>query len=119
MRNFAIAGIAALAIAGSTAVYAQYHPWLRDHMQHMRMSPEDRAGCLNQLGDALMKHADEFFALSQVEWGCVANERMMQIDGAAYMSMHAAQETATVNSSPASANVKQHSATAWSGYIRA
>ena len=55
------------------------------------MSPQDRAGCLNQLGDALMKHADEFFALSQVEWGCIANERMMQVDGAAFMSMHAAQ----------------------------
>src|SRR5215475_8966870 len=42
MRNFAIAGIAALAIAGSTAVYAQ-RSWFHDHMQHMRMSPEDRA----------------------------------------------------------------------------
>jgi hypothetical protein len=42
MRKFAIAGIAALAIAGSTAVYAQYQhrPWLHGHM---RMSPEDRA----------------------------------------------------------------------------
>ncbi|OBA62008.1 aldehyde dehydrogenase [Mycobacterium sp. 1100029.7] len=55
------------------------------------MSAEQRAGCLNQLGDALMKHADDFYALSQVEWGCIANERMMQIDGAAFMSMHAAQ----------------------------
>ncbi len=55
------------------------------------MGPEERAGCLNQLGDALLKHADEFFALSQAEWGCVANERMMQIDGAGYTSMHAAQ----------------------------
>src|ERR1700722_12234352 len=26
-------------------------------------SPENRAACLNQLGDALLKHADEFFAL--------------------------------------------------------
>ena len=43
MRKFAIAGVAALAIAASTAVYAQYHPWLREHMQHMRFSPEDRA----------------------------------------------------------------------------
>jgi len=42
MRNFAIAGIAALAIAGSTAVYAQ-HSWFHEHLQHMRMSPEDRA----------------------------------------------------------------------------
>jgi hypothetical protein len=44
MKKFAIAGIAALAIAGSTAVYAQTHrPWFREHMQHVRMSPEDRA----------------------------------------------------------------------------
>ncbi len=46
------------------------------------MSGQDRAGCLNQLGEALMKHADDFYALSQVEWGCIGNERMMQIDGA-------------------------------------
>jgi acyl-CoA reductase-like NAD-dependent aldehyde dehydrogenase len=55
-----------------------------------QMSNEDRAGCLNQLGDALMKHSDEFFALAQAEWGCIANVRMMQIDGAGFMSMHAA-----------------------------
>jgi aldehyde dehydrogenase (NAD+) len=55
------------------------------------MSAEQHGRCLNQLGDALMKHADDFFALSQVEWGCIANERMMQIDGAGFMSMHAAQ----------------------------
>ncbi len=45
------------------------------------MSAEQRAACLNQLGEALTKHADDFFALSQAEWGCIANERMMQIDG--------------------------------------
>ncbi len=43
MRKFAIAGVAALAIAGSTAVYAQHHRWFHDHMGHMRWSPEDRA----------------------------------------------------------------------------
>src|SRR5450631_1135551 len=43
MNKFAIAGIAALAIAGSTAVYAQHRPWFHDHMGQMRMSPEDRA----------------------------------------------------------------------------
>jgi hypothetical protein len=43
MKKFAIAGIAALAIAGTTAVYAQHRPWFREHMRHMRMSPEDRA----------------------------------------------------------------------------
>ncbi|QWG24746.1 Spy/CpxP family protein refolding chaperone [Bradyrhizobium sediminis] len=41
MKKFAIAGIAALAIAGSTAVYAQHNrPWSH---HHERMSPEDRA----------------------------------------------------------------------------
>ncbi|QLL06301.1 aldehyde dehydrogenase family protein [Mycobacterium vicinigordonae] len=54
-------------------------------------SAEDRAECLNQLGQALLKYADDFFALSRVEWGCTENERLMQIDGAAFMSMHAAQ----------------------------
>src|SRR3569833_1909822 len=39
MRKFAIAGIAALAIAGSTAVYAQHRHW---GYGHMRMNPEDR-----------------------------------------------------------------------------
>jgi hypothetical protein len=43
LRKLAIVGVAALAIAGSTAVYAQYRPWFREHMQHMRFSPEDRA----------------------------------------------------------------------------
>src|SRR5204862_1553087 len=39
-KKFAIAGIAALAIAGSTAVYAQHRPWFQ---HHMRMNAEDRA----------------------------------------------------------------------------
>jgi hypothetical protein len=39
MKKFALAGIAALAIAGSTAVYAQQHHWSYDHM---RVSPADR-----------------------------------------------------------------------------
>jgi len=43
VRKFTIAAIAVLAIAGSTAVYAQYRPWFREHMQHMRFTPEDRA----------------------------------------------------------------------------
>lgn len=43
MRKFAIAGVAALAIAATTAVYAQ-HSWFHDRMMgHSRMSPEDRA----------------------------------------------------------------------------
>lgn len=44
MKKFAIAAIAVLSIAGSTAVYAQYHrPWFSEHMRHMRVNPEDRA----------------------------------------------------------------------------
>src|SRR3979411_3417666 len=39
MKKFTIAAIAALAIAGSTAAYAQ-RPWFHDHT---RMSSEDRA----------------------------------------------------------------------------
>ena len=64
-----------------------------DHGPWATISLEDRARCLNQLGDALLKHADEFFALSQAEWGCIGNERVMQIDGAGFTSMHAAQLT--------------------------
>jgi hypothetical protein len=40
MRKFAIAAVAVLAIAGSTAVYAQHRHWSHDHS---RMNPEDRA----------------------------------------------------------------------------
>jgi hypothetical protein len=40
MKKVLLAGIAALAIAGSTMVYAQHRPWSHDHV---RMSPEDRA----------------------------------------------------------------------------
>jgi hypothetical protein len=40
MRKFTIAAVAVLAIAGSTAVYAQHRHWT---FNHMRMNPEDRA----------------------------------------------------------------------------
>jgi hypothetical protein len=40
MKKVLLAGIAALAIAGSTMVYAQHRPWSHDHV---RMNPEDRA----------------------------------------------------------------------------
>lgn len=68
------------------------------------MGHEERAGCLSQLGDALSKHADEFFALSQVEWGCIANERMMQIDSAAFMAVHAAELAAKLTDEQMAAN---------------
>src|ERR1700760_5133412 len=47
MRKFTIAAVAALAIAGTTAVYAQYRPWFQDRMHHMRMNPEDRAAMVD------------------------------------------------------------------------
>lgn len=43
MRKFTIAAIAVLSIAGSGAVYAQFHrPWM-EHFHHIRINPEDRA----------------------------------------------------------------------------
>ncbi|MGH3595188.1 MAG: aldehyde dehydrogenase family protein [Mycobacterium sp.] len=53
--------------------------------------PQERAGWLSQLGEALLKHADEFFALGQLEWGCTANERTVQVDGSAFMALQAAE----------------------------
>jgi len=46
MKKFAIAVVAALSIAGSGVVYAQYHEHFQ-HMRHMRMNPEDRAAFLD------------------------------------------------------------------------
>ena len=40
MKKIVLAGVAALALAGSTVVYAQHRPWFHEHM---RISPEDRA----------------------------------------------------------------------------
>jgi hypothetical protein len=40
MRKVLLAGVAALAIAGSTMAYAQHHRWFQGQM---RMNPEDRA----------------------------------------------------------------------------
>jgi hypothetical protein len=40
MKKILLAGVAALAIAGTTVVYAQHRPWF---YEHMRLNPEDRA----------------------------------------------------------------------------
>jgi hypothetical protein len=40
MKKVLLAGVAALAIAGTTVVYAQHRPWFQEHM---RINPEDRA----------------------------------------------------------------------------
>jgi hypothetical protein len=41
MKKALLAGVAALAIAGSTAVYAQHRPWFHDHAR-FSFSPQDR-----------------------------------------------------------------------------
>jgi aldehyde dehydrogenase (NAD+) len=66
-------------------------------------TPEERGRCLNQLGTALMQHADEFFALSQAEWGCIANERLIQVDGPAFMAMNAGELAAELTDEPINA----------------
>jgi acyl-CoA reductase-like NAD-dependent aldehyde dehydrogenase len=66
-------------------------------------APEERARCLNQLGNALMQYSDEFFALSQAEWGCIENERLIQIDGPAFMAMNAAELAVQLTDEPSNA----------------
>lgn len=61
---------------------------------------DERARCLGQLGTALLEHADDFFALSQAEWGCTANERLIQIDGPAFMALHAGELAAQLADEP-------------------
>src|SRR3977135_1405907 len=45
MKKVLLAGVAALAIAGSTVVYAQHRPWFHDHV---RINPEDRAALTDE-----------------------------------------------------------------------
>ena len=54
-------------------------------------APEERARCLQQLSDALLARGDEIYALAQTEWGCTANERLIHVDGPAFMVGHAAE----------------------------
>jgi aldehyde dehydrogenase (NAD+) len=53
--------------------------------------PAERARCLQQLSDALMDRSEEIYALAQAEWGCAANERLIHVDGPAFMVGHAAE----------------------------
>ncbi|VBA42312.1 Betaine aldehyde dehydrogenase [Mycobacterium innocens] len=64
------------------------------------MSHQERAACLTQLGEALKQHADEFFALSQSEWGCTTNERSMQVDSASFIAQRAGQLATTLREEP-------------------
>jgi len=53
--------------------------------------PEERSRCLQQLSDALLAHGDEMYALAQAEWGCTDNERLIHVEGPAFMVGHAAE----------------------------
>lgn len=53
--------------------------------------PTERARCLQQLSDALLARGEEIYALAQAEWGCTANERLLHVDGPAFMVGHAAE----------------------------
>lgn len=56
-----------------------------------RAEPAERARCLQQLSEALLAHSEEFYALAQAEWGCSANERVIHVEGPAFMVGHAAE----------------------------
>ncbi|OBH57602.1 aldehyde dehydrogenase [Mycobacterium mantenii] len=53
--------------------------------------PSERARCLQQLSDALLAKGEQIYALAQSEWGCLANERLIHVDGPAFMVGHAAE----------------------------
>jgi aldehyde dehydrogenase (NAD+) len=50
-----------------------------------------------------MEHADEFSALSQAEWGCTANERLIQIDSPGFMALRAAELAEQLTDEPINA----------------
>lgn len=56
-----------------------------------RLSPEERSSCLKQLGNALLEESDGLFELAQTEWGCTSNERLVQVDGPAFMALRSAE----------------------------
>ena len=54
-------------------------------------APSERSRCLQQLSDALLARGDEIYALAQAEWGCTENERLIHVEGPAFMMGHAAE----------------------------
>jgi hypothetical protein len=84
MKKVLLAGVAALAIAGSSAVYAQHDSWSHEH-EHMRMSPEDRAAFTDAriaaVHAGLKLNADQEKLWPAVE-GAVRDFAKMRIDRA-------------------------------------
>jgi aldehyde dehydrogenase (NAD+) len=56
-----------------------------------KAEPAERSRCLQQLSDALLSRGEEVYALAQAEWGCTANERLIHVEGPAFMVGHAAE----------------------------
>nr|WP_208411256.1 aldehyde dehydrogenase family protein [Mycolicibacterium fluoranthenivorans] len=56
-----------------------------------RLDPAERGRCLQQLSDALLARADDLYRLAQQEWGCTANERLIHVEGPAFMAGHSAE----------------------------
>ncbi len=53
--------------------------------------PAERSRCLQQVSDALLARGDEIYSLAQAEWGCTENERLIHVEGPAFMMGHAAE----------------------------
>lgn len=55
------------------------------------LEPSERARCIQQLSDAMLARADEIFDLAKAEWGCTENERIIHVEGPAFMVGHSAE----------------------------
>ena len=55
------------------------------------LDPAERSRCIQQLSDAMLSRAEEINSLAQAEWGCSANERIIHVEGPAFMVGHAAE----------------------------
>lgn len=53
--------------------------------------PAHRSRCLQQLSDALLARGDEIYSLARAEWGCTENERLIHVEGPAFMMGRAAE----------------------------
>ena len=54
-------------------------------------SPRSARGACNNSARRYWLTSEEFYALAQAEWGCSANERMIHVEGPAFMVGHAAE----------------------------
>lgn len=55
------------------------------------LDPAERSRCIQQLSDAMLSRAEEINSLARTEWGCSANERIIHVEGPAFMVGHAAE----------------------------